>query len=34
MPEEDGDVIREYTAMHEYNFLSSWLREDGEDKKE
>ena len=21
-------------AMHEENFLSSWLREDGEDKKE
>ena len=28
MPKEEGDVIREYNAMHEENFLSSWLRED------
>ena len=27
MPEEKGDVIRECNAMHEENFLSSWLRE-------
>ena len=27
MPREVGDVIREYNAMHEENFLSSWLRE-------
>ena len=23
MPKEEGDVIREYNAMHEKNFLSS-----------
>ena len=23
-----GDVVREYNAMHEENFLGSWLRED------
>ena len=34
LSKEEGDVIREYKAMHEENFLSSWLREDGEDKKE
>ena len=27
LPEEEGDVITEYQAMHEENFLSSWLRE-------
>ena len=32
MPWEEGDDIREYKVMHEENFLSSWLREDGEDK--
>ena len=26
VPKEEGDVIREYNAMHEENFLSSWLR--------
>ena len=30
---EEGD-IREYKAMHEHVFLSSWLREDGKDKEE
>ena len=30
---EEGDVIREYQAMHEEFFLRSWLRKDGEDKK-
>ena len=34
LPEEEGDVITQYKAMHEENFLSSWLRKDGEDKKE
>ena len=34
LPEEEGDVITEYKAMDEDNFLSIWLREDGEDKKE
>ena len=28
LPKEEGDLIREYKAMHEENFLSSWLRED------
>ena len=26
--------VREYNAMHEENFLSSWLREDLEGKEE
>ena len=30
LPKEEGDVVREYKAMHEENVLSSWLREDGE----
>ena len=30
--EEEGDVIREYKAMHEEIFLSCWLREDGNEK--
>ena len=30
---EEGDVIREYKAMHEETFLSIWLREDGERKR-
>ena len=29
--EEEGDVIGEYKAMHEDNFLSSWLSEDGKE---
>ena len=29
LPEDEGDTIREYKAMHEENFLSSWWREDG-----
>ena len=32
LPWEDGDTIREYKAMHEENFLSSWLREYGKGK--
>ena len=31
---EEGDVIRVYKAMHEENFLSSWLREERKDKEE
>ena len=31
---EEGDVIREYSAMNEENFLSSWLREDLVEKEE
>ena len=34
LPKEEGVVVREYRAMHEETFLSSWLREDGEDNKE
>ena len=34
LPEQEGDVIREFKAMHEDNFLRSWLREDEKDKKE
>ena len=33
LPKEDGDVVREYKAMHEENFLCSCFRKDGEDKK-
>ena len=33
LPKEEGDVVREYKAMYEENFLSNWLREVGEDKK-
>ena len=28
LPEEEGDIVREYKAKHEDIFLSSWLRED------
>ena len=28
LPEEDGDQMMEYKALHEENFLSSRLRED------
>ena len=30
---EDGDVIREYKAMNEENFVSSWLRKEGKARK-
>ena len=33
LPQEEGDIIREYLAMHEENFMSGWLREDEEGKK-
>ena len=35
LPREDGDLLPEYHAMHEENFLSSWLREDvaGKEKR-
>ena len=33
LPKEEGDVIREYKAMHEANFLSSSLREDGKENE-
>ena len=28
LPNEEGDLIREYEAMHEENFPGGWLRED------
>ena len=31
---EEGDVIREYRAVHEENILSSWLREEEKEKEE
>ena len=34
LPTEDGDLLREYQAMHEDNFLSRWLREHVEGKAE
>ena len=34
LPTEDGDLLREYQAMHEDNFLSRWLREHVEGKEE
>ena len=34
LPEEEGEVVREYKGMHVENFLSSWLREDGKNKEE
>ena len=33
LPREEGDAIREFKAMHEENFLGSWLREDWKSKK-
>ena len=30
LPEEEGDIEREYKTMHEEHFLSSWPREDVE----
>ena len=34
LPKEEGDAVREYTAVCEEKFLSSWLREDGREKEE
>ena len=34
LPNEEGDGEREYTAMHEEYFWSSWLREDERGKEE
>ena len=34
MAKDEGDIVREYQAMHEESFLSSWLMEDVEDKEE
>ena len=32
LPREEGDATREHKAMHEENFLCSWLREDVKSK--
>ena len=34
LPKEEGDVVRAHKAMHEENFLSSWLWDDVEGKEE
>ena len=34
LPKEEGDVAREYKAMHEEHFPSSWLRKDGRKRRE
>ena len=34
LSKEEEDIVREYKAGHEENSLSSWVREDVEDKKE
>ena len=34
LPKEEGDIVREYKAMHEDNLLSTWLREDVDDTEE
>ena len=34
LAKEEGDIVREYKAMHEENFLSRWLREDVEGAEE
>ena len=33
LPKEEGDAVREYKAVHEEHFLSSWLREGVRKKK-
>ena len=32
VPIEDGDLLQGYRAVHEENFLNSWLLDDVEDK--
>ena len=34
LPNEEGDDVREYEAMHEEDFWSSWLREDEKSNEE
>ena len=34
LPNEEGDAVREYKAMHEENFWSNWPREDERSKEE
>ena len=33
LPEEEGDIIRDYKAMHEEIFLGSWLREEEKEER-
>ena len=33
-PNEEGDAVREYKAMHEEKIWSNWLREDERGKEE
>ena len=33
LPNEEGDVVREFKAMHEEDFWSSWLREDEKERE-
>ena len=32
--QEEGDAVREYKAVYEENFPSSWLREDVSERRE
>ena len=34
LPNEVGDAVSDYVAMHEENFWSIWLREDERGKEE
>ena len=34
LPNEEGNVVREYKAMHEEDFWNSWMREDEKSKEE
>ena len=34
LPNEEGDVVREFKAMHEEDVWSNWLREDEKSKEE
>ena len=34
MPNEEGDVVKEYKAIHEEDFWTNWLREEEKSKEE
>ena len=34
LPNEEGDAVRKFKAVHEENFWSKWLREDERGKEE
>ena len=34
LPNEEGDVVKKYKAIHEEDFWSSWPREDEKSKEE